>query len=363
MHRKLLMTGLVVGLWAGCGEEETTPIEEIGCSILSPAADDVAHEQLSVQIGLDGPVVRVELLVAGAVVATTDVPEPMRSVSLEWNTATGADGAVELSARAYDARETEAVAEPVTVVVDNTAPVVAMGVDRYALIRGNGPVALAIDEPHLATVRVTSDLVGVVYDGPAEAAAPEFTWDTTTAEDRIHKLTVTATDAVGHTATLADFPVIVANHGEEFEVEYDPGARVFVPANYATAEYDTRAFVPSHEGVFRLISWMTWDPTAGWTMEYSIGEGMCPHRGIAFTYAESNTGEVVIELSRDMLPSSIINLFPEEDRRTTTFPSNDDPLTFGSFFAHIRPLNPADFVDQTVPIEVHWVLIDEPPTA
>jgi len=362
MHRMLLVSALVLGVWA-CGGDETTPPEEITCAIVSPVADDVAHERVSVELAFTGPVVRVELLAGDAVVGSAALTDPSLGVVLEWDSAAGADGSVVLSARAYDAQEVEALAEPVTVVVDNTDPVVAMGVDRFALIRGNGPVALDIDEPHLATVRVVSDLVGEVYDGPADAAAPEFTWDTTTAEDRIHRLSVTATDSLGHTATLTDFPVIVANHGEEYEVEYDPGARVFVPVNYATAEYDTRGQVPTHAGVFRLISWMTWDTTAGWNLQFSIGEGLCPHRGIEFISTESNTGEVVLELSYDMLSSTIVSRFDPAFRQPTTFPTNTDPLTYGVFFAHVRPLSPADFVDQTLPIEIHYVLIDEPPTA
>lgn len=363
MHRKLWMVGLVLGLWAGCGEEEVAP-EEITCAIVSPTADALAHERVSVELAFTGPVVRVELLAGDAVVSSATLTDPSLGVVLEWDSATGADGSVVLSARAYDARETAASAEPVTVMVDNSAPVMGMGVDRFALVRGNGPVALAIDEPHLATVRVVSDLVGEVYDGPADAAAPEFTWDTTSAEDRIHRLTVTATDTLGHTATLADFPVIVANHGEELEVEYDPSARVAVPADYVDGmEIDTRVMVPTHPGVFRLISWVTWDSSAGWNLEYSIGEGLCPHRGIAFTYTESNTGEAVLELSYDMLSSTLVNRFDPAYRQPTTFPSNSDPLTYGTFFAHVRPLGPADFAGQSLPIEAHYVLIDEPPAS
>lgn len=364
MRRMWWWSGLALGLSIGCGGDETTPVpEEIHCAILSPAADAVAYDRMSVQIGLEGPVVRVELLAGEAVVAATDVAEPMRSVTLEWDTASAADGAVALAARAFDAEEREARSEAVTVVVDNTAPVVAMGMDRYALIRGNGPVALAIEDPTLATVRVASDLAGVVYDGPADPAAPAFDWDTTTVEDRIHRLTVTATDAAGHSATLRDFPVIVANHGEEYAATYDPSAQVYIPEDYLTVDFHTRGSVPTHPGVFRIITWLTWDPAAGWAMQYTLGEGLCPHRGIPFVTQEGDSGEIVIELSYDMLPSTTVRLFPEEVRQPTTFPSNDDPLTFGTFFGHVAPLAPEDHVGQRVPIQMHFVLIDEAPAA
>gem|GEM_PF-6182324 len=364
MRREWLWTGVVFGLSVGCGGEEATPTpEEIHCAILSPGAAAVACGRMSVQIGLDGPVARVELLAGEAVVATADVPEPMRSVTVEWDTTAVEDGAATLTARAFDPEEREARSEAVTVVVDNTAPVVAMGMDRYALIRGIGPVALAIEDATLATVRVASDLAGVVYDGPVDPAAPAFHWDTTTVEDRIHRLTVTATDAAGHSATLRDFPVIVANHGEEYAATYDPSAQVYVPEDYRTVDFHTRGSVPTHPGVFRIISRLTWDPAAGWMLQYTLGEGLCPHRGIPFVTQEGDAGEIVIELSYDMLPSTTVRLFPDEVRRPTTFPSNDDPATFGTFFGHVAPLEPADHVGQRVPIRMQFVLIDEPPPA
>jgi len=172
---------------------------------------------------------------------------------------------------------------------------------------------------------------------------------------------VEVTDTVGHSTRVESFPLIVANYGDFHTIEYDPSAELFVPTNYLTAEYDTRGMVPTYAGVKRIISWITWDASAGWLVDYSIGEGLCPHRGIEFVGAESDTGEIIIELGRDELPPTVISRFPVEERTRTTFPTNDDPLTFGIFFGHARPLEPADHVGQRLPIQMHMVLIDEPP--
>ncbi|MBI5486771.1 MAG: Ig-like domain-containing protein [Deltaproteobacteria bacterium] len=349
----------IVLLAGACEEGATTP-EEITCAILSPADGTLVHDRQAVEIGHTGPVVRVELLAGDEVVASADVlDEAAESVTLEWDSAASADGSVTLTARALGDGETSTTSEPLPVDVDNTAPVVRLGLDRFGLVRGDADVALDLVEAHPATVRVV-DQFGTVYDGPADASG-SFPWDATAAEERVHWLDVEVVDAAGHSGSLLQFPVIVVNHGDAYEVEYDPAARLFVPADYATVEYHTRGMVPTHAGVKRLISWITWDPEADWLVEYSIGEGLCPHRGISFISEESRSGEIVLELGRDELPSSIITLFPAEDRASSSFPTNDDPLTFGMFFGHASPLEPAEHVEETLPIEMHYVLIDEPP--
>jgi len=358
---------LVAVLACGCDEgttgdgEDVTPTE-VTCTLLSPAADALVHDGLEIQIGFTGPVAVVELLVAGASASQTDVPEDsIDPVTLSWDSTGGADGTVELSARVAAADGTEATCEPRSVDVDNTAPVVAFGVERLGVVSGTEGVPLAIDEPHLASVRA-ADQFGELYAGTIEGTPALLPWDTTTAEDRIHYMSLEATDEAGHTARIENFPLIVANHGAEYAIAYDPAARLYVPADYATAEYDTRGTVETHAGVKRLITWITWDASEGWLVEYSLGEGLCPHRGITFLSEESDSGEIILELGRDELPYTIASRFPEADRASTTFPTNTDPLTFGMFFGHGRPLEPADHVEQTLPIEMHMVLIDEPPT-
>jgi len=350
----------VLALAAACDDGSSWNVDQISCAIVSPAQDVLVHELQTVDVSLGGPVALVELLANGAVVAQTDLlPETPPTVSLEWNTAGGPDGVVELTARVMSLPGDETTSQTVFVDVDNTAPVVAFGLARLAVVRSMAHVPLTVDEAHVDGIRVW-DENGDVFNGTLDGFST-FTWDTTTAEDRIHWMGVEVTDDVGHSTRVENFPLIVANYGDSFTVQYDPSAQLYVPADYATAEYHTRGMVPTYAGVKRIISWITWDASAGWLVEYSIGEGLCPHRGISFVSDESDSGEIIIELGRDELPSRVVNLFPVEERTSTTFPTNDDPLTFGMFFGHASPLEPADHVGQRLPIEMHMVLIEEPP--
>lgn len=359
MERSILI--LAAAALLGACKGGTGDTEELACAILSPTTDTLAHETQTVDVGFTGPVERIELLAGDAVVASADiVDDALETITLTWDTAAGADGAVVLTARAVGAGTDQALSEPVTVDVDNTAPVVTFTLERFGLVRGSAVVELSLVEAHPATVRAV-DQFGTIYEGPLTGAS--FPWDATAAEERVHWIDLEVTDAVGHVGSVSHFPLIVVNHGDAYEVEYDPAARVAVPADYLTAEYDTRGTVETHAGVKRIISWMTWDASSGWLIDYSIGEGLCPHRGIEFVSVEDRSGEIVIELGRDELPTSIVSLFPPDDRASTTFPSNTDPLTFGMFFGHARPLEPADHVGESIPIEMHMVLIDEAPTS
>ena len=350
----------VLALAAACDDGSSSNVDQVSCAIVSPDQDVLVHELQTVDVSLAGPVARVELLANGTLVAQNDFPaEVPPTVTFEWNSADGPDGFVELTARVVSLPGDETTSEPVFVDVDNTAPAVAFGLERLAVVRSVAHVPLTVDEAHVTSVHAW-DQNGDVFTGSLDDFGT-FAWDTSAAEDRIHWMGVEVTDAVGHSTRVENFPLIVANNGDAYTVEYDPRAEVFVPTNYLTAEYDTRGMVPTHAGVNRIISWITWDASAGWLIDYSIGEGLCPHRGIEFVGAESDTGEIIIELGRDELPPAVVSRFPVEERTRTTFPTNDDELTFGIFFGHARPLEPAEHIGQRLPIEMHMVLIDELP--
>jgi hypothetical protein len=84
---------------------------------------------------------------------------------------------------------------------------------------------------------------------------------------------------------------------------------------------------------------------------------LCPHRGIDFlgegNRPSSDTGEIIIDLPRSGLAPEIVSKLPTAEQNKDTFPSNNDPMTFGLFFGHIRPMEPAEHVNQSIPIEVH----------
>jgi len=128
-----------------------------------------------------------------------------------------------------------------------------------------------------------------------------------------------------------------------------------VPENYATAEYHTKVSVDSEEGITRVISWLTWDPAGDWLLEYSLGQGTCPHNGIQYVVDESNGGAIVFDLPRADLSEAVLARFPADERESDVFPVNDDPRTFGKFFGHIAPKDPENHVNETLPIEIHYV--------
>ncbi len=341
-----------------CDDGSGADVARVSCAIVSPASDVLVHEQQTVEVTIGGPVARVELYAGDALVGETSfTAEVPPSVSFAWSSAGGRDGFVELSAWVVSAAGDVGRSDPVFVDVDNTAPVVAFGLERLSVVRSVAHVPLTVDEAHVASVRVW-DESGDVFNGELDGFGA-FEWDTSTAEQRVHWMGVEVTDTIGHSTRVENFPLVVVNNGDVYTIEYDPLAEVRVPEDYATAEYDTRGMVPTHAGVSRIISWMTWDASAGWLIDYSIGEGLCPHRGIEFIGAESDTGEIILELSRDELPTAVVNRFPVEEQDRTTFPTNTDPLTFGVFFGHARPLEPAEHVGESLPIEMHMVLIDE----
>jgi hypothetical protein len=351
---------MLVALAAGCddGTDDPTDPLPIEVRIGSPAADAVLQGGASIVLELTGPVASVRLTAGDVEVAAADVTNPAAgSIAVPWDTTTATDGPVTLVAHATGADAQADESDPVTVVIDNTAPLAAFGIPRFALLAGEADVALDVVEANVASIRVTDG--ATVLFASTEAAA-SFVWDVSALEDRLHRLALEVTDIAGRTARVADFPVIVANHGEEVAVTYDPSARVSVPVDWATAEYHTRGSATARPEIVRLVSWAAWEAAAGWRMEYTIGQGLCPHRGIAYRSVTEASGEAVIELGRDELASSITSLWPAEYRSEPVFPYNADPLTFGAFFGHLNPLDPETHVGTWLPIEIHYVYLYQP---
>jgi hypothetical protein len=235
---------------------------------------------------------------------------------------------------------------------DTTAPAVTLDVARFALLSGTATVPVTATDEHLAAVRLLEDDAVL-----AEGVGAALSLDTTTVEDGLHRFSVVAVDEAGNEARTAEVPVIVANHGERVEVTYDPAAEVAIPAAYEGVELDVRATAPSRAGIRKLVAWVTWDPTGDWLLEYALGQGLCPHRGIQYLAEESRDGEIVLELDRADVDPAIVAGYPEADRDSATFPTNDDPLTFGLFFGHVRPTEPAAHAGETLPIEAGLVYL------
>lgn len=349
--------GIVVLTIAACsGSGPGDEPEEITCEIAAPAAGDVLHDAVDVQVDLDGPVVRVDLLDGETVLAGADVAEGATSATITWDSTDLADGAVTLVARATGAGGTEATSGGVEVVVDNTAPVASFGPEfpRISVISGEASVPVTVEEDNVESIVLMSGDVELAR--VAEVAAA-LSVDTTAVEDGLHHLALVVTDVVGRTAEVTDFPVVVVNNGEHRAVTYDPYQQLYIPTDWASVEHHTRGSALSAPGVDEVISWLVWDASADWTIEYAIGQGLCPHRGIQYHAGMEDDGEIILTLKRSELNPVIVARLPAEDQTSDVFPHNTDALTFGAYFGHAATMDPEDHVEETLPIEMGMVLL------
>ena len=194
----------------GVTPPDTTPPQ---VSVTSPASGS----QVSGTIALAATasdnigVVGVQFFVDGAAVGAEDTTSPY---GVNWNTAGGADGAHNVTARARDAagNTTTSAAVPVTVAnTDTTAPQVSM----------TSPASGSQVSNTIALAATASDNVGVAgvqffVDGAAIGAEDTTSpygvnWNTTTVANGAHNLTARARDAAGNTTTSAAVPVTVNN--------------------------------------------------------------------------------------------------------------------------------------------------------
>jgi ELWxxDGT repeat protein len=151
-------------------------------------------------------VARVEFYV-GTMLIGTDSLAPYEA---SWNSVAMADGVHTLTAKAYDAAGNEATSDGVEVLVDNTAPTVAL----------NAPAQSAYLQGTVQLSATASDNVAVAgvefYDGPTLLGtdyAPPYTleWNTVGVREGGHLLTARAFDNVGNVSTSAEVAVTVDN--------------------------------------------------------------------------------------------------------------------------------------------------------
>lgn len=354
----ILLAGFT-GVCAGCGGDGGQ-YDQIACAILSPADGVIVGGEMDVTVAVSGPVAKVQLLTDGRNVAEQTVVSGSDTVTLTWTTSEGPDGPVSLVARALADGGIESRSEPVAIELDNTEPNVFFGaaMTRMSVVAGEIEVPLVVDEANLVSIRVV-DRESQQELLSSQDVVTSFTWDTTGYTDGIHYLTLQAVDTAGNTGRIDDFPVVVANTGEEVEIQWIGNSEIFIPENWQQVEYHLRASATSQPGISRVLSWLTWDGTAGWTLNYDLGQGLCPHHGINYTSQQSDSGEIVIDLSRADLPPEIVSQFPTADQDSSLFPHNTDPRTFGAFFGHIVPLSPDEHINETLTVEIRFVFFYE----
>jgi len=330
-------------------EKDATPddveLPPVTCAVTSPVTGLVSNAAVQVTVTTTGGATQVVLFANGAEAARVATDEN-GGATFAW-TAPG-EGDAQLMARALRDDGAAAYSSVVVVTVDLTAPVVSVPLERFTVVQGSVAVTATVTEAHPDALRLVAD------DGTVLASAFPGTFDllldSTGMADGPLGARVEAIDLAGNVGASAPLVLVVANGGEQLEVEYIPMAKVAVPENWQTAEYHTRVMSEVRPGVKRILAWVTWDPSGDWQMEYSVGQGTCPHNGIQYTSAQSRAGEIVIDLARVDLSADVVAKFPAADQATDVFPVNDDPATFGSFFSHVAPLDPADHVGQSVDI-------------
>jgi hypothetical protein len=370
----VLFVGLVV---YGCDTPDENPPapEPVECVITAPEADAVVSGSIDVTIGLTGPVTQVELLANGEVVADQAPEADATEITVSFDSTTVEDGPVELLARVQG--ETEEVtdeSETVAVVVDNTAPEASIGLERMSVLEGQATVPVSITEENVTQIRLLDgddNELAVATEG-----VDELSWDTTAVESKVYRLHLVVTDAVGNEVESDEVPVVVVNNGYAFdddEIDYDPSGWVIIPDPFdETVEIDIRQYpamdIPgveeNVENIVRVISWMTWNPedAPDVELEYSIGQGICPHRGLQYLADSNADGEVILDLAwadmdADLQQASIDQDQDGYEEGSGVFPYDGDILTRGTFFGHIRAIDAEDHAGLEVLTTVHFVFI------
>ena len=323
-------------------------------SITSPENGLLTNGGLEVGVQYSIGADKVDLMVNGSVVASEAVASGGGDIALTWTPED--DGAYQLVARAScGAGGVSVQSGVVSVDIDMTPPVISHELTRFVVVQGSIALPFVVEDAHVDRVCLLAE------DDESEIAVAspgtsDLLLDTTLYDDGIFPVLVEVTDLAGN-VTREPLRLVITNEGgEELDVQYVPLAAVSVPENYAEVEYHTRVVINAKRDVKRVLTWVTWDASGDWLMEYSTGQGTCPHNGIQYIAEQSRAGELVIDLSRTELAKEIVDMFPEEYQTGDVFPHNSDPSTFGAFFGHVAPMDPADHVNDSVAIDVGYVV-------
>jgi subtilisin family serine protease len=180
-------------------------------------------------------VTRVELRANGVLVAS-DTAAPYQ---FAWNTASAANGGVQLTATAYDAAGNSAVSAPVAVTVSNTLvattdttpPTVSIAAPTGGTVGGTITVSVnATDNVGVARVDL---LVNGVLLGSSNVAPYRFSWNTTSVANGSATLTARAYDKAGNSRLSSVVTVTVSNAtgGTKTSDTTAPVVTIQAPAN------------------------------------------------------------------------------------------------------------------------------------
>jgi hypothetical protein len=168
-------------------------------------------------------VTKVELYIDG-VLGATDVASPY---SFNWNTTIASNGTHTLTTKAYDAAGNVTTSSAATVTVDNAAPSTSLTAPApNAILKGTYNVTANASDSGSGVSKVEFYVDGTLVGAPDTASPFSFSWNTTTATNATHSLTVRAYDNAGNVTTSSAVNVTVDNIA--------PIVSMTAPANGAT---------------------------------------------------------------------------------------------------------------------------------
>src|SRR5437773_1635963 len=194
-------------------------------SITSPANGATVSSTISVTANASDNVgvVGVQFRLDGANLGAEDTTAPY---AVSWNTTTATNGSHTLTVVARDAAGNTATSSAVTVTVDNSPPAVSITFPADGATVSSTISVRANASDNVGVAGVQFELDGANLGAEDTTAPYAVSWDTTTATNGSHTLTVVARDAAGNTATSSAVTVTVDNG--------PPGVSITFPADGAT---------------------------------------------------------------------------------------------------------------------------------
>ncbi|GHH00483.1 Ig-like domain-containing protein [Comamonas sp. JC664] len=175
-------------------------------TLLSPTPGSAVRGTITLTASAydDVGVTRVDFFSGATLIASSTQPPFI----VDWNTNTSPSGTRALTAQAFDADGNVGISDPVSVMVDNVAPIILSGMPQYNpqtldYVRGNITVGWSVTDQGLSGVVLTEFFQEGYFKGSQTSPTTFgylFSWDTRTLANRSYSLTLRATDRAGNVA-------------------------------------------------------------------------------------------------------------------------------------------------------------------
>jgi hypothetical protein len=288
----------VVAVWtaglAACGDDDSgnenvnnnhnENTNETTLTITAPDADSVHGGQVTVEGTVDGEADEIVFRVDGE---TVESKAPAGgTVSFVWDTGALQDGGYTLTLVAAVDGGAVAHSDPVAVVVDNTAPALAVSnLERPYVYTESTEFTVTVDDAHPGDEVVL--MVDATEADRLSSAPYTFTFDPSGRADGPVEIRIQTTDVAGNTAEHVLDGVVIL---EGQIVTYDDGdgeGVFFVPENYEPGmEVHHKVHWTMPADITSIMAVAQWDdPT--WAFEVATGSGNCPHSGQLYSAVEA----------------------------------------------------------------------------